>query len=74
MRCSGFEELLVESGVCSSGSIEKVMTGKYYNRPLCIHELVFEALDCLLLYVFMSTHGNPLEETGGILIHGSQGK
>ena len=48
MRCSGFEELLVESGVSASGLIEKVMTGKHYNWALNVHNLV---LDRLLLHV-----------------------
>ena len=36
MRCSGFEEIFVESEVCASGSI-----GKHYNRIHCVHKLVF---------------------------------
>ena len=33
-RCSGFEEILVESGICASGSINKVVSGKHYNRAM----------------------------------------
>jgi len=29
---SGFEEILQESGICASGSINKVMGGKHYNQ------------------------------------------
>ena len=57
MRCSGFEEILVELVVCASGSIEKVMTVKHYNEALHVHKLVLEALDHLLLHVFESAHG-----------------
>ena len=31
VRCSGFEEILIDSGICARGSIEKVITGKHYN-------------------------------------------
>ena len=55
MRYSGLEEILVESGVCASGLIEKVMTEKHYNRALHVHKLVLEALDRLLLHV-LSQH------------------
>ena len=34
VRCSGFEEILIDSGICARGSIEKVITGKHYNRVL----------------------------------------
>ena len=69
MRCSVFEEILVKSGVCASGSIEKVMTRKRYNRALHVHKLVFERLERLLLQVFESSRGDILdEEARSILI------
>ena len=34
MRCSGFEEVLIELGICASGLIEQVLTGKHYNHAL----------------------------------------
>jgi hypothetical protein len=34
---SGFEDLLIDSGICASGSIAQVMNGKHYNRALRVH-------------------------------------
>ena len=45
MRCSGFEEVLIESGICASGLIEQVLTGKQYNHTLRVHKVVYEALE-----------------------------
>ena len=55
--CSGFEEILVESGICASGSINKVMSGKHYNRAMRVHKLTLEALERLLLKTFEEVHG-----------------
>ena len=56
VRSSGFDEILVESGICASGSLEKVMPGKQYNRALQVHKLMLEALERLLLCVFESQY------------------
>ena len=46
---SGFEEILIDSGICAKGSIEKVITGKLCNRAIFVHKIVAEGLECLLL-------------------------
>ena len=50
---SGFEEIVIESGICSSGSIDQVLSGKHYNRALRVHQLMAIALDKLLLQEFV---------------------
>ena len=52
MKGSGLSEILIESGVCASGSLEKVMSGKHYNRALRTHKLTVEALERLLVCKF----------------------
>ena len=52
---SGFEEVVVESGICAGGSIDKVMAGKDYNRALRGYMLIYEALEMLLFSVFESS-------------------
>ena len=52
MKGSGLSEILIESSVCASGSLEKVMSGKHYNRALRVHKLTVEALEHLLLCKF----------------------
>ena len=60
---SGLSEILIESGVCASGSLEKVMSGKHYNRALRTHKLTVEALERLLVCKFkekIDTDDTPL--------------
>ena len=57
IRGSGFEEILIESEICASGSIVKVITGKHYNRALRVHKLVFEALERLLYQRYEALYG-----------------
>ena len=64
MRCSGLEEVLIESGICVSGSIEQVLTGKHYNHALRVHKVVYEALERILLQVYESLHGCLFDEQG----------
>ena len=49
MRGSGLAEIVIESGICASGSLDQVLKGKHYNGAFCIHKLVMEALERLLL-------------------------
>jgi len=41
---SGLEDILIESGVVAAGSINGVLSGHHYNRSMCTHKLMFEAL------------------------------
>jgi len=48
MTGSGLEEIVVQAGVCAGGSIDKVCSGKHYNRAMRMHQLVVEAVERLL--------------------------
>ena len=61
MRCSGFEEVLIESGICASGLIEQVLTGKHCNHALCVHKVVYKALERILLHVYYLQRSYPSE-------------
>ena len=52
MQGSGFEDIVIEAGICASGSLKKVMSGKHYNRALRVHKLMLEGLERLLFQVF----------------------
>ena len=39
VRCSGFKEILIESGISASGSIEKVMTRIHYKQAIRVHKI-----------------------------------
>ena len=56
MKGSGIAEIIIESGICASGSLDRVMTGKQYNRALRVHKLLLEALERLLLERFEEDH------------------
>ena len=56
MKGSGIAEIIIEFGICASGSLDRVMTGKYFNRALRVHKLVLEALVRLLLVRFEEVH------------------
>ncbi|KAL8619062.1 hypothetical protein ACOMHN_020760 [Nucella lapillus] len=38
VRGSGLGDVIVQSGICASGSIEAVLAGKHYNRALRVHK------------------------------------
>ncbi|MES9879418.1 MAG: hypothetical protein ABW185_00870 [Sedimenticola sp.] len=57
MKGSGFEEIVIESGICASGSINKVITGKHYNRALRVHKTLLEGLERQLLQAFEESEG-----------------
>ena len=50
---SGFEEVLFQAGLCSSGSITGVISGKHYNRCWLAHEAFSEALERLFQERFL---------------------
>ena len=50
---SGWEELILDADICSSGSLSKVISGKHYNRALRVHVTMLDALERLLLKVFL---------------------
>ena len=47
MKGSGFEDIVIEAGVCASGYLQNVMSGKHYNRALRVYKMVLEALEQL---------------------------
>ena len=50
----GFEEIILESGMCSSGSLNGVMTGKHYNRAMIVHKVFLEAMERRLMRQFLT--------------------
>ncbi|XP_071849790.1 uncharacterized protein [Apostichopus japonicus] len=49
---AGLRDVLIESGIVASGSVNGVMTGKHYNRATRIFRIVYEALHGLRLNAF----------------------
>lgn len=57
MEGSGLQDILIESGLMTSGSMKGVMTGKNYERSLHCHKTMLECLERLLVEEFLSVNG-----------------
>ena len=53
MTGSGFEDILIEAELISSGSLKGVMNGKHFERSMHCHRIMYESLHRLLLEKFM---------------------
>ena len=45
MSSSGFKDVVFQAGMCSDGSIKKILSGKAYNSCWRIHEIFAEAVN-----------------------------
>lgn len=59
---SGFEEIIFQAGICSSGSISGVISGKQYNRCWAIHEAFSEALERLFMEAYIPEVAGSLQD------------
>ncbi|XP_065053916.1 uncharacterized protein LOC135682802 [Rhopilema esculentum] len=50
---SGFEEIVYQAGMCTSGGIKGAISGKHYNRSWLVNECVAEAIDRLFCAEYM---------------------
>ena len=53
VKNSGFEDIVYQAGVCSTGSLNGVFSGSLYNKAWFVHEIVSEALERLLMKRFL---------------------
>ena len=59
---SGFEDILFQSGVFSSDSLNSVISGAHYNRCWRIHQHLTEALERLLFHRFTYKNGDEMPQ------------
>ena len=59
---SGFEEIVTEERLCAHGSMDRVMSGKNYNRAMRVHVTVLEALERLLFAKFEQDRDSKLSK------------
>ena len=57
---SGFEEIIYQSGLCSSGSIKMLLSGKHYNRCWWVHETFSEALERLFIKKYLPEYDDAI--------------
>ena len=50
---SGFEEVVYQAGLCTSGGIKGVLSGKHCNRSWMVHESFAEAIVRLFSEAFL---------------------
>ena len=60
---SGFEEVVHQAGLCTSGGIKGVLSGKHYNRSWMIHECFAEAIERLFCKAFFQSIPEELDST-----------
>ena len=60
---SGFEEIAFQTGICSSGNLSKVLSGKHYNRCWKIHEAFAEALERIFIETYITDVPNVIRES-----------
>ena len=65
-RGSGYQEIILEAGLVTSGSINSVMSGKAYNKALFCLKSVIEALERLLFEVFQDQRGQEIQDSAVI--------
>ena len=55
---SGFEDIVFQAGMCSSGSLNGVLSGSHYNRGWTIHSVLSESLERLSFSMFVEQEIN----------------
>ena len=58
---SGFEEVVYQASLCTSGGIKGVLSGKHYNRSWRIHECLAEAIEKLFCEALVESCPDELE-------------
>ena len=58
---SGFEEMVYQAGLCTSGGIKGVISGKHYNKSWMVHKSFAEAIDRLFCEAFLPEITEDLE-------------
>ena len=53
VKGSGFEDVVFQAGVCSTGSLNGVLSGSHYNRCWTVHSVIGEAVERLCLELFL---------------------
>lgn len=61
MKGSGFSDILIESGLMTSGSMVSVLSGKGYSRAMNCHKSLLEGLERLLMLKFFIMEDDNME-------------
>ena len=61
VKGSGFEDIVFQSNLSSSGSLNGVINGSHYNRCWSVHEHFAEALEILLYERYLTESSLPTQ-------------
>ena len=53
---SGFQDIIFQTGICPTGSLNGVLAGSQYNRCWSVHGILAESFERLLLERFIIDH------------------
>ena len=68
---AGLRDVAVESEIIMEGSVDRVLSGHYYNRGIRLHKLVYEVLQRLIWKSFLSWFEQNLAVESQSLLHDS---
>ena len=54
VQSSGFEEIVYQTNLCTSGSLNGVLSGGHYNRAWRVHEIIYELFERVLFKRFIN--------------------
>ena len=63
---SGFEEIICQSSLCTSGSLNVVLSAKHYNRCWWVDENFSESLEMLFIKKFLPEHCDTVQKLGSV--------
>ena len=62
------QDVFIESGIVSEGSIKGILSGKHYNRSVLCHKIMYEALQRLRFQAFLDSRTKDDQEDISLFI------
>ena len=62
------QDVFIESGIVSEGSIKGILSGKHYNRSVLCHKIMYEALQRLRFQAFLDSRTEDDQEDISLFI------
>ena len=69
---SGFEDIVYQAALCTSGSLNGVINGSHYNRCWQVHNILSEALERMLITRFIVECNKEIPDTLAEISHDSR--
>ena len=56
-----YQDIVIEAGLVTQGSVDGVMSGKHYNRSILLHKTMYESLERMRFRSFLCSLTNDQE-------------